>query len=147
MSTHAFSIVAIRDTFESPSNRFLLYYDARWQCDFFLNYRTQTDEKQNREFIKQCLSEQLNVDAENIQLEYSIEATYRKFSVSDQCEKHYDHRLYQATIENFPEVMKADRFTINGIQYRWATLEDMKNDPDIRAKNAELVKLVEESIF
>lgn len=42
--------------------------------------------------------------------------------------------------------MKADRFTIDGISYRWTTTQDMEKDPNIRAKNADVVKLIEEYI-
>lgn len=146
MSTHPFSIVAIKDTFQQFPNRFLLYYDTRWQCDFFLNYRTQTDERKNTEFIKKRLSEQLKVDVKSIQLDYKTEDIYTKYSVSDKCNKSYDHRIYQATIGKFPEIMKSDRFMIDGVSYHWATTQEMNNDPDIKAKNSEMVKLIEEYI-
>lgn len=146
MSTHPFSIVAIKDTFRESPNRFLLYYDTRWQCDFFLNYRTQNNESKNVEFIKRRLSEQLKVGIEKIRLEYRTEDICTKYSVSDKCEKIYDHRIYQATLAEFPENMKADRFTIDGISYRWTTTQDMEKDPNIRAKNADVVKLIEEYI-
>ena len=36
---HNHSLIAIRDTFEKE-NRFLVYYDERWDCKLFLNYKT-----------------------------------------------------------------------------------------------------------
>lgn len=44
MKEHPHSIVLIKDTFHSNDNRFLLYYDARWDCRLFLNYATVTSD-------------------------------------------------------------------------------------------------------
>lgn len=49
---HPFSIVAIKDTFEKYPNRFLLYYDNRWNSWFFFNFKTNSDEVQNEENIR-----------------------------------------------------------------------------------------------
>lgn len=52
---HHFSIIAIKDTFNTGANRFLLYYDPRWKCEFFPNFKTADTEKQNEDNIKQYL--------------------------------------------------------------------------------------------
>ena len=42
MKEHPHSIVLIKDTFNQHTNRYLLYYDSRWNCKLFLNYSTIT---------------------------------------------------------------------------------------------------------
>lgn len=60
-TTHPFSIVVIKDTYQPYSNQFLVYRDTKWQCNFFLNYRTQSSETENEQFIKQRLSNELKI--------------------------------------------------------------------------------------
>ena len=65
MKEHPHSIVLIKDTFHSNDNRFLLYYDARWNCRLFLNYATITSdyELDMKKYMKNILSVQKKTDA------------------------------------------------------------------------------------
>ncbi len=58
-TTHNHSIVAIRNSFEEFPNRFLVYYDTRWECFLFLNFKTNVN---NESFIINGLSHQLKTD-------------------------------------------------------------------------------------
>lgn len=59
-------------------------------------------------------------------------------------DKKYEHTLYLASIETFPDILRSERFTLNGVNFRWMTLMEMKEDPDIMEKNEDVVKTLEE---
>ena len=140
------SIIAIRDTFDSYPNRYLVYWDKRWKCWFFLNYPTQLDEAKNISSIKEKISGALKVPVKDIRLEKKCEELQHKYSESHKEERYYDHAFYQGTIMAFTEVMKGDSFTIDHVSYQWMTIEEMKNDPDIRKKNLDVVEVVERNM-
>ena len=140
---HPFSIVAVKDTFNKFPNRFLLYYDERWDCKFFFSYRTVDDNIAN---IKARLSHELNIPENKIDTKYFANRIDRKFSVSDQIVKTYNHALYQATISEFTEILKQDQFVIDGKKFFWMTIPEMERDPEIQKKNLDIVHFVQENI-
>lgn len=144
--THPFSIIVIKDSFQQYPNRFLLYYDNRWKCRLFINYRTSTgtgaDNEQN---ICSRLSNELKIPANQIAVKYVTERIQRKFSVSDQVFKCYEHKVYYVTIP-FTDKLKRRQFNIDGKQYCWMTISDMEKDSDIQSKNLDVVNLVRETI-
>jgi hypothetical protein len=142
--THPFSIVAIKDTFNEFSNRFLLYYDTSWKCWFFFSFKTL--ETQNEENVKTRLSNLLHIDKKNIALQYKLERIQPKFSVKDNVDKVYLHRLYQATISEFPEACKESRFEIDGTRFCWMTVAEMEADSDIMKVNQDVISMVKDKI-
>lgn len=144
--SHPFSIVAIKDTFNLHPNRFLLYYDKRWNCKFFFSFKTLKSEDENLANIKQRLSNQLKIDIRDIDVNYKTERIYTKHSVSDDIDKMYDHRIYHAIVNQFTECFHSSHFTIDGTSYFWMTIAEMEQDPEIKAKNLDVVSLVKENI-
>ena len=41
MIQHNHSLIVIKDSFSGIKERYLLYYDEKWDCKLFLNYKTQ----------------------------------------------------------------------------------------------------------
>ncbi|RGW74376.1 hypothetical protein DWV56_08230, partial [Holdemanella biformis] len=58
----------------------------------------------------------------------------------------YNHRLYEVSISNFPEIMRNDNFTLNGKHYYWLSIDDMRKDKEIIKKNLEIVEFVHSHI-
>lgn len=141
--THPFSIVAIKDTFNQYPNKFLLYYDERWDCKFFFSYRTVDDDIKN---IISRLSNELKISRDSISAEFVTEEIYKKHSVSDNIDKVYDHKIYFANIAQFTDELKATSFTIDGKKFFWMTIQEMERDPDIQEKNLDVVNLVKSNI-
>lgn len=141
--THPFTIVAIKDTFNNYPNRFLLYYDQRWQCKFFFNFKTVDDNEEN---IKQRLSNILKIEKKDISLVYKTERIYEKYSVSDKIDKIYEHRIYKAEISDFTDILKSNEFTIDGVKYFWMTIQDMENDTQIKEKNLDVVNIIKDTV-
>ena len=139
---HPFSIVAIKDTFEKYPNKYLLYYDNRWNCWFFFNFRTDADSKQNEANIRKGLSSKLKVDTDQIALDYKTEDIHHKFSVSDGEDKYYHHTLYSCELKSFSDELKQEKFTIDDVKYAWMTIDEMEKDPSIKKHNLDVVEFV-----
>lgn len=143
---HCFSLVAIKDTFNKHPNRFLLKYDSDWDCDLFFSFHTLEDETKNIDNIKARLANLLKVDPEEITVQFVNETLQTKFSWRDKINKVYSHRLYSAQIKAFPQNEKDQTFIADGTRYKWATIEDMKQDLNIRKKNLDVVDFVSANI-
>ena len=123
--------IAIKDEFQTFPGHFLVYYDNRWKCCLFLNYPTQENLPANEAKIKNGLSQDLHVNVSDIQIDYKDTILHKKFSYSDQCEKWYEHTIYQAHISNFPRAEQNNSFEINERQYFWMSLAEMERDQAI----------------
>ena len=141
---HNHSLVAIRDTFEK-SNRFLVYYDERWDCKLFLNYKTV--EQNNEDAIVDRISADLGVDRRKLSCHYVTSRVQEKYSVSHKENRIYNHRLYEVSLSKYPEKTKTDDFVVNGIHYYWMSVEEMEQDDNIMQKNREVVDFVKEKII
>ena len=142
--THDFSLIAIKDEYNDFPNHLLLYYDQRWKCWFFPNFKTQEDD--NESFVKEKLSNTLHIKKDAISLECVGEKIQPKFSRSDQVNKVYAHRLYKGTISEFPRELQADTFMIDDVKYRWMTIPEMETDQIINEVNGDVVSFVKEII-
>lgn len=140
---HRFSIVAVKDTFNQYPNRFLLYYDERWDCKFFFSYKTVDNDTDN---IITKLSNELKVDRSNIKIDFKTEQIQQKYSVSHNEDRVYDHRVYSAEISKFRRGLTADEFEIDGKKYYWMTIQDMERDERIKEVNLDVVSLIKESV-
>ena len=143
---HHHSIVVFQDTFLPYANRYLVYRDKRWQCWFFLNYPTQQEEEKNLTFIKDKISWALKIPASSISLTKKCQVLQQKYSESHHADRFYDHAFYQGRIAAFPKLLESDAFDIEGISYRWMTMDEMKKNPDIQKKNGDVVAVVEKNM-
>lgn len=137
--THNHSIAVIKDTYNEFSNRYLVYEDKKWDCDFFMNYK---DNANNEEFIKSRLSSELKINKDDITLRYFGSDIREKFSETAKKNKLYNHKFYFAEIASFPEPMKSDTFEIDGKTYKWRCISDMEQDKKIQEKNMDILNVV-----
>lgn len=137
-----FSIIAIKDTYHQYPNHFLLYRDRKWDCNFFPNYRTQQTEESNVSFIKAKLSEELHIPVADISLKKVGQVIQEKYAVKEERKKVYDHSYYEAIMTNFPEKLQSPSFVIDGKEFIWMTLDEMKNNKEIQEKNLDVVNQV-----
>ena len=135
--THPFSLVIIRNEFEKRPNKFLLRYNERWNCWLLPYYKTTSDDV---EHLRQCLSEDLDVDANVIvRKERKI---YEKFSPTAGKGKVYDHTFYYAPVK-LQRCHKQDEFTIGGAQYKWFSIADMQADENIMKMNSDVIAILQ----
>lgn len=75
------------------------------------------------------------------------EDIHQKYSYSHNTMRYYDHILYKAEIKEFPARLKNQQFQGDGgKKFRWMTIYEMEQDPDIQKKNLDVVHLVKENI-
>lgn len=137
--THNHSIVAIKDSFSKYPNRFLLYFDSRWSCDLFLNFKENIN---NESFITESVSNKLKVAQSDITVNYIAQKIHEKYSMSHNENRVYCHRLYVVTIKNFPAKLMKKTFEIDGTQYRWMSISEMEMDQHIMEINEDIVEFV-----
>lgn len=140
---HRHSLVAIKDTFSSTPSRFLLYYDDRWDCWFFFNYKTTNNDQLH---VTQRLAEELHIPTENLTLTRCGDRIQTKYSVSAKEEKTYNHTLYSASLKTFPEPLTHPSFSIDNRKYKWMSMREMHDNPMIQEKNKDVVNFVDEII-
>ena len=141
---HNHSLIAIKDTFDNESQRFLVYDDERWDCKLFLNYKT--SDYDNEAYVTENISADLGIAKRNISCKYITSKVQEKYSVSHNENRIYNHRLYEVTIHKFPEIMKKADFVVNGKHYYWMTIEEMEKDKRIMSVNMDVVDFVKENL-
>lgn len=109
---HNHSLVAIKDTFSVESKRYLTYYDEKWECKLFLNFKTIEEDNENN--LIENLSSNLSINRSSIRCEIKENQVDEKYSVSHKEMRTYNHRLYEVSISNFPKIMRNDNFMLNG---------------------------------
>lgn len=140
--THNHSIVAVKNTFDEFPNKFLMYYDTRWNAYLFLNFKDNTN---NESFIISGVSNKLKIKKEDIKVSYIAQNVSEKRSESHHENRIYSHKLYLASVAAFPDVAKQNAFEIDGVQYCWMSISEMENDPRIMEVNADIVQFVKDN--
>lgn len=128
----------------SAEKKYLVYYDERWDCKLFLNYKTV--DRADEESVINKVSADLNVDKSQINCRYISSKVQEKYSESHQENRIYNHRLYEIKIQVFPEDEQKENFVVNGRHYYWMSISDMERDPNIVKKNLDVIDFVKESI-
>lgn len=138
-----FTLVAVKNTFDKFPNKFLLYHDDDWDCEFFPNYPTA--DYDNEENIKVRLANDLKIDSKTIHLKFADREVQKKFKPSANEYRIYEHTLFEATIDHLPEDMRTS-FIRDGKKYCWMTIDQMKSDRKIKEKNGEVIDFVNSHI-
>ena len=130
---HEFSIVAIRRT----HGDYLQVYDDRWKCWLFPYVRSTADN--NKDNVDEFVKKTSGTDKST---EYVTSAKHCKYSVSDDVYKIYNHKLYRLDLNKDADIAKAQSFTVDGVDYRWMTFDDMLKDENIMEKNDDVISFV-----
>ena len=141
---HHHSLAIIRNIFEETPDKYLLYFDERWQCRLFLNWKSKENQEEDLENIKKQLSAELQIDAEAIQGQLWFEQVHEKYSVSADKNKWYHHSFYEVQISEFPDWVKQPDFEVNGKHFYWMSIAEMEADPRIMEVNADIIGMVKE---
>lgn len=144
---YSHSIVLIKNTFEKYPNKYLVYYDTRWDCWFFPNWHTMEDVQENKKNIIEHISQDLKVDRNQISISYLFSKVREKYSHSFKKSKVYDHSFYKVDIEK-EELLKLkinQEVLIDGRKYKWMSIADMENSDNILKKNGDIIYFVKES--
>ena len=128
MKEHKHYIIVIMN-----EDKLLQYYDNRWKSYLFLN---------TKEDLSKYVSTKLNDKINNIELLDDI--VHQKYSIPHHVNKLYHHIIYKVTLEkNLP----LETFKINGIEYKWFSIEELKNNKRIQEVNSDIVNFVIKKII
>ena len=126
------------------ADKYLVYFDSRWSCFLFPNYKTTTNN--NEKNLIQSFSNDLNINADDIEIRYISQDVREKYSVSAKTNKLYHHILYQLDLKNIPDVIKQSDFTVNDKHYYWKTVNELLSDKATYDFNSDIVHFVDEAI-
>ena len=70
-----------------------------------------------------------------ISCKYITSKIQRKYSISHNEYRTYNHSLYLVTLSSLPTIMKTNAFIIKNKHYCWLTMNDMLNDKNIKEKS------------
>lgn len=143
-----YSLVAILNDFEGElANKVLLqFFNNGWETYMLLSFATAPDNDENNVICR--VAAKLKVERSKINIRFLEEIPYQpKYSPKHRTTRMYHNKYYQVRIEQFPEHMKQSTFTVDGIKYRWMTLEEMWDNENIRKNIADVLKEFEKYIF
>ena len=89
-----------------------------------MNFKTIEENNENN--LIENLSSNLSINRSSIRCEIKGNQVDEKYSVSHKEMRTYNHRLYEVSISNFPEIMRNDNFMLNGKHYYWMSIDDMR---------------------
>lgn len=143
MTTHPHSIILIKDDFSKNPNRFLVYYDVRWNCKLFVNFHTAgNSDTENIQNINKHIRAELKTPP--LSCVYLFDKLHSKYSASAKRNKYYHHKFYKLILSN-NNVTCQDNFTIDGKDFSWMSIAQMEKDKEIMAKNSDIVNFVKEA--
>lgn len=133
--SHNFSLLVLKDS----HGRFLLKKDSRWKTYLFPYSRTkENDSGAILEFLKHALG------ISSAKITKTKESDFTKHSVSANMTKTYHHIFYQIDFDA-NQLPAKNKFKVNGMVYKWFSIDDMKADKNLRLKNSETIRFVEEN--
>lgn len=136
-------IIAVTDG--ADSNRYLLYFDRNWGCDFFPNRQATGNADADMESAKRYLSAEFGIPESSVTLKPAGFTESTKFSTEHQECRDYVYQLYRAYLDGIPESWTGERFTVRDKECRWMTLNEMLAGDTINSINHDVITLVRQS--
>lgn len=142
MDIHS-SIVAVRDATSEFKNRYLVYWDDGWGCDFFPNHTMPDADDSDQSIVADYLKNQFEIPDSDFQLRYVTNSHSSKPSTEHDNEiRNYDYRLYEADVKKMPQEWTGDQFTLGSKKCKWMTLDEMERDKNTKSINGDVISLV-----
>ena len=141
---HAFNLIVIRNTFNNPSNKFLLLYDRRWKCSMLPYCKSGKTEDEDRKKVKDFISDRMGIKDLNA-IKKIMVREHNKYSISDRVYKHYIHTFFEvdiaAYVRQIPNGRIArDKYEIDGYMFEWLTTAQVMGHKTIKENNKETVE-------
>ncbi|SFG27387.1 hypothetical protein [Oribacterium sp. WCC10] len=133
------SIIAIQN--KKHPTKYLLYSDHGWGLKLFPNFTTVKDDMNN---IKRRLSEEFEIDTDNIHVDHKTAQHEIKFSTEHNEERSYNYTLYTAQIDGLGHEDE-DSFVVAGKNYYWMTISEMLEDQTLKKHNEFVIAMVRDN--
>lgn len=146
-SESQYSLIAILNDFEGDSaNKVLLRYYPNWNTYMFLSFRSSPEDNENNVITRVAAS--LKIARSDIDVKFLSEIPYQpKYSPAHKSKRLYHNKYYQISISKFSDILKREEFILDGIKYKWMTLEEMWENDQIKKNNSDVLKEFEKYIF
>lgn len=127
---------------------YLVYYDTRWNCWLFMNYKAKRRDYEAEPELREAVAKRFHVQEEYLYVHYLTAQRLEKYSVPHQEMRQYRHNYYELHVmsDPGPEHLLEKNFVIDGVQYAWMTEDELRNDESTRAKNSEVLEYVFEMV-
>lgn len=125
-------------------NEYLQYYDERWSGHLFLNCKLKDENDITN--IKDMARTVIGPN-KKIKINFLWDIVHTKFSESAKIYKLYHHYFFQVNTAKLPQYMLEKEFVLNGIKYRWFSMDELKSDPRIQEINSDIVGWIKEKGF
>lgn len=135
VSAHRYSLIAIKDSFMGyKSNRILTkYFEGKWNEYMFLSFPTAAE--RDEESLKNAIGAALKIPRDVIHLYQKASIYQPKISQDWNTVRAYYNTYYVVYIDSFPELLKNNEFEIDGVHYKWMTLEQMEREAEKKEHN------------
>lgn len=135
VSAHRYSLIAIKDSFMGyKSNRILTkYFEGKWNEYMFLSFPTAAE--RDEESLKNAIGAALKIPRDVIHLHQKASIYQPKISQDWNTVRAYYNTYYVVYIDSFPELLKNNEFEIDGVHYKWMTLEQMEREAEKKEHN------------
>lgn len=135
-------ILLIRNYF--IKSNFLVYEDKGWDTLFFPHI---TDEGQSDMEIEEILARRFGASCLDVKVNFLGEYSEQKPSVDHNDEiRDYTYKIYEADIAN-GNYHRLNVFRLDGLDYKWESLENLKKDNNVKKNNLGLITFIEENIY
>lgn len=127
---------------------YLVYYDTRWNCWLFMNYKAENRDYEAEPELREAVAKRFHVNTDDLYVHYLTAQRLEKYSVPHDEIRTYRHNYYELQImtDPGPEHLLEKNFVVDGVSYAWMTEEELRNDENTWSKNHEVLEYVFEMI-
>lgn len=125
-SKHAIIIV------KNIRGEYLQYYENSWNSYLFLNCKCENNKDIAK--ISDTVLEKLGIKP--LEIDYLFTKIHSKYSVKHEKMREYEHYFYLVDI--------GTEFMINNTKFKWFSMEELENDPEIMQINGDIISFVKE---
>lgn len=140
---HMFNIILLKNN--PVEGKYLLFYNKRWQCKLFLNYKAITPDNYNStaeiKNICSMFSTDTGISVAEKDFAYLGQIESHKLSYGDKTEKDYIFHFYKIDI-SVPISIQQTSFKCNGHQFHWMSLNQMYGNINIVKKNKDVLDFI-----
>ena len=147
MDRRASSLIAVKDGTGVLSNRYLTYYDERWNCWFLPNNHSFDSYEEDKAKLSSYLSSEFKIPSDDFQMRFVGTSASTKLSTEHNEERTYDYRLYLASAIRIPDTWSSEgEFAVEFRKCKWMTVDEMLNDKKIYAINHDVIQMLKDLI-
>lgn len=131
-SKHAIIIV------KNTRGEYLQYYENSWNGYLFLNCKCEN----NKDIAKISDTVLEKIGIKPLKIDYLFTKIHSKYSVKHEKMREYEHYFYLVDIGT--EFIDKKEFVINNTKFKWLSMEELENDPEIMQINGDIIGFIKE---